>query len=110
MPRASRPATKSAAAAGVARREPAPAYSTLIGTADLARHLGDAAFVIVDVRHDLANPDSFGVDAYANALTSAIEMVRAGGTCVIDAHVTPEYARAVSSALLRHIPGQKSAP
>ena len=51
-----------------------------------------------------------GVDAYANALTSAIEMVRAGGTCVIDAHVTPEYARAVSSALLRHIPGQKSAP
>ena len=67
MPRASRPATKSAAGAGVARREPAQAYSTLIGTADLARHLGDAAFVIVDVRHDLANPDSFGVDAYAKA-------------------------------------------
>ena len=42
-------------------------YSTLIGTAELARHLGDPAFVIVDVRHDLAQPEHFGDEAYANA-------------------------------------------
>jgi thiosulfate/3-mercaptopyruvate sulfurtransferase len=42
-------------------------YSTLIGTAELARHLGDPAFVIVDVRHDLAQPERFGCEAYAKA-------------------------------------------
>ena len=42
-------------------------YSTLIGTAELARHLGDPAFVIVDVRHDLAQPESFGDEAYAKS-------------------------------------------
>jgi thiosulfate/3-mercaptopyruvate sulfurtransferase len=31
-------------------------YTTLISTADLAAHLDDARFVIVDVRHDLAHP------------------------------------------------------
>ena len=40
-------------------------YATLIETAELARHLGDPAFVIVDVRHDLSKPERFGVDAYA---------------------------------------------
>jgi thiamine pyrophosphate-dependent acetolactate synthase large subunit-like protein len=43
-------------------------------------------------------------DAYATALASAVEAVAAGGVCVIDVHVAPEYARAVSSALLRQIP------
>ncbi len=51
------------------------------------------------------------VDTYVKALASAIEQVHAGAICVIDAQVTPEYARAVSSALLRHIPGQhKTSP
>ena len=48
-----------------------------------------------------------GIDTYANTLALGIERVQAGGVCVIDAHVTPEYARAVSSALLRHIPDQR---
>ena len=43
-------------------------------------------------------------DAYATALASAIADVKAGGVCVIDVQVAPEYARAVSSALLRQIP------
>ncbi len=33
-----------------------------------------------------------------------IAEVQAGATCVIDVRVAPEYARAVSSALLRQIP------
>ena len=41
--------------------------STLIDTEELAAHLDDPAFVIVDVRHDLARPDTFGDDAYAEA-------------------------------------------
>ena len=44
-----------------------PAYSTLIDTADLAQHLDDAAFVIVDVRHDLGAPDTFGDEAFAKS-------------------------------------------
>jgi thiosulfate/3-mercaptopyruvate sulfurtransferase len=39
-------------------------YSTLISTPDLADHLDDPAFVIVDVRHDLARPDAWGEDEY----------------------------------------------
>jgi thiosulfate/3-mercaptopyruvate sulfurtransferase len=38
--------------------------STLISTADLAARLGDPALVIVDVRHDLAQPDRWGEDCY----------------------------------------------
>jgi thiosulfate/3-mercaptopyruvate sulfurtransferase len=38
-------------------------YSTLISTEELARHIGDPAFVIVDCRHDLANVDA-GASAY----------------------------------------------
>ena len=45
-----------------------------------------------------------GVDAYARALAAAVAKVKAGATCVLDVHVAPEYARAVSSALLRNIP------
>jgi thiamine pyrophosphate-dependent acetolactate synthase large subunit-like protein len=45
------------------------------------------------------------VDGYATALESAVAHVKAGGVCVIDVQVAPEYARAVSSALLRQIPG-----
>jgi thiamine pyrophosphate-dependent acetolactate synthase large subunit-like protein len=43
-------------------------------------------------------------DDYAKALASAIDAVKAGAVCVIDVHVAPEYARAVSSALLRKPP------
>ena len=39
-------------------------YSTLISTADLAAHLDDPAFVVIDVRHDLAQPDSWGETEY----------------------------------------------
>ena len=44
---------------------------------------------------------------YATVLADAIARVKAGATCVIDVHVAPEYARAVSSALLRHIPDER---
>jgi len=45
------------------------------------------------------------------ALDSAVRDVQAGGTCVVDVRVAPEYARTVSSTLLQHIPNdnQKSA-
>jgi thiamine pyrophosphate-dependent acetolactate synthase large subunit-like protein len=43
-------------------------------------------------------------DDYAKALVFAIDAVKAGAVCVIDVHVAPEYARAVSSALLRRAP------
>src|SRR5512135_3604339 len=39
-------------------------YTTLISAGDLARHLGDPAFVIVDVRHDLMQPERFGIEQY----------------------------------------------
>jgi acetolactate synthase I/II/III large subunit len=38
------------------------------------------------------------------ALSEAIEQVSNGATCVVDVRVAPEYARAMSSSLLRHIP------
>jgi len=41
------------------------------------------------------------------ALDSAIRDVKAGGTCVVDVRVAPEYARTVSSTLLQHIPNDK---
>jgi len=39
-------------------------FTTLISTSDLAAHLADPAFVVVDVRHDLAQPDAWGESAY----------------------------------------------
>jgi thiamine pyrophosphate-dependent acetolactate synthase large subunit-like protein len=44
----------------------------------------------------------------ANALDDAVAEVKSGALCVIDARVAPEYARAVSSALLRHVPTAKA--
>jgi thiosulfate/3-mercaptopyruvate sulfurtransferase len=38
---------------------------TLISTADLAARLGDPALVVVDVRHDLTQPERWGLDQYA---------------------------------------------
>ncbi|HEY7902271.1 MAG TPA: thiamine pyrophosphate-dependent enzyme, partial [Casimicrobiaceae bacterium] len=46
--------------------------------------------------------------AYAAALAEAVAHVAAGHVCVIDVHVAPEYARAVSSALLRQIPREQN--
>ena len=63
MSRPARPSRAASAAATVAESR----YRTLIGTADLARHLGDPAFVIVDVRHDLGKPDMHGIEAYAQS-------------------------------------------
>jgi thiosulfate/3-mercaptopyruvate sulfurtransferase len=42
------------------------AYTTLVGTAELAARLDDATWVVFDCRHDLAKPDS-GAQAYAAA-------------------------------------------
>jgi thiamine pyrophosphate-dependent acetolactate synthase large subunit-like protein len=42
----------------------------------------------------------------ADMLEEAVRQARSGRVCVIDAHVAPEYARAVSSSLLRRIPGK----
>jgi thiosulfate/3-mercaptopyruvate sulfurtransferase len=39
-------------------------FDTLISTADLAAHLDDPDWVIVDVRHDLAHPDAWGEAQY----------------------------------------------
>jgi thiosulfate/3-mercaptopyruvate sulfurtransferase len=39
-------------------------YTTLISAVDLARHVQDASWVVLDCRHDLANPDA-GRAAYA---------------------------------------------
>jgi thiosulfate/3-mercaptopyruvate sulfurtransferase len=40
------------------------AHTTLVSTAELAAHLDDPAWVVVDCRHDLANPDA-GTQDYA---------------------------------------------
>ncbi len=42
--------------------------------------------------------------ALAAAIADGVRQTQAGKTCVIDVHVAPEYSRAVSSSLLRHIP------
>lgn len=42
-------------------------YSTLISTADLAARLDDASLVLVDVRHDLGQPESWGEAEYRRA-------------------------------------------
>ena len=39
-------------------------FTTLIGTGDLAARLGDPSVVIVDVRHDLAHPDDWGMTQF----------------------------------------------
>lgn len=39
-------------------------YTTLISAADLSRHVADANWVVLDCRHDLANPEA-GANAYA---------------------------------------------
>ncbi|HEX3633223.1 MAG TPA: thiamine pyrophosphate-binding protein [Casimicrobiaceae bacterium] len=46
-------------------------------------------------------------DALAAAIAEAVDAVRAGELVVIDARVAPEYSRAVSSSLLKHLPAQK---
>jgi len=43
------------------------AFSTLIDTDALAALLHDTALVVVDVRHDLAQPDDYGDNAYAQS-------------------------------------------
>ena len=65
MPRAAKSTLKGAL---LPREERADvSWSTLIATDELARHLNDPRFVIVDVRHDLAQPDQFGEAAYAKS-------------------------------------------
>jgi hypothetical protein len=45
-------------------------------------------------------------DALAAAIEQGVADVRAGALAVIDARVAPEYSRAVSSALMRHLPAR----
>ncbi len=47
------------------------------------------------------------VDELVAHLEAGVRHVRDGALCVVDARVAPEYARAVSSSLLRHIPAQR---
>ena len=42
--------------------------------------------------------------ALDDAIAEGVRQVHAGKVCVIDVHVAPEYSRAVSNSLLRHIP------
>jgi thiosulfate/3-mercaptopyruvate sulfurtransferase len=42
-------------------------YTTLIPTTDLAAHLDDPSFVVVDVRHDLGAPETWGEAQYRRA-------------------------------------------
>ena len=42
-------------------------FTTLISTTDLAAHLDDPSFVIVDVRHDLSQPETWGESQYRAA-------------------------------------------
>ena len=46
-------------------------------------------------------------DTLADVLGQAIAAVRGGELAVVDARVAPEYSRAVSSSLLRHVPAQR---
>ena len=62
----------------------------------LAEGQGATGFGPVTTRRDLKE-----------TLAKACERVRAGATCVIDVRVAPEYARAMSSSLLRQIPTTK---
>jgi thiamine pyrophosphate-dependent acetolactate synthase large subunit-like protein len=43
-------------------------------------------------------------EALEAAIAEGVRQTRAGKVCVIDVHVAPEYSRAVSNSLLRHIP------
>jgi thiamine pyrophosphate-dependent acetolactate synthase large subunit-like protein len=45
-------------------------------------------------------------DQLAAVLADAIAKVRDGATVVVDVRIVPEYARGISSALLRQIPGE----
>ncbi len=46
------------------------------------------------------------VDELGTTIAKAVAGVRAGATVVVDVRVAPEYSRAVSSSLLRHVPKQ----
>jgi thiosulfate/3-mercaptopyruvate sulfurtransferase len=42
-------------------------HSTLISTRELAEHLDDPAWVVLDVRHDLAQPERWGEERYRDS-------------------------------------------
>jgi thiamine pyrophosphate-dependent acetolactate synthase large subunit-like protein len=46
------------------------------------------------------------IDDLTATIATAVADVRAGGLAVIDARVAPEYARAVSASLMRHVPAR----
>jgi thiosulfate/3-mercaptopyruvate sulfurtransferase len=73
-----RPPRTSARQGAPAAASGSPRYTTLIGTAELAHHLADPAFVVVDVRHDLAKP-AYGKDAYAQAHVPGAVFARVDG-------------------------------
>jgi thiamine pyrophosphate-dependent acetolactate synthase large subunit-like protein len=46
-------------------------------------------------------------DELADVLGRAVAAVQGGAVAVVDARVAPEYARAVSASLLRHVPAPR---
>jgi len=69
----SRTARPPRSALGSGQASDALSWSTLISTDELAGHLDAPRFVIVDVRHDLAQPERFGDDiAKARAALAAL--------------------------------------
>jgi len=81
-------------------------YTTLITPADLADHIDDATFVIVDCRHDLMNLEA-GRDGYAighipNALFASMETALSGAKRGADGvfrgrHPLPERAAFITT-------------
>ncbi|MES2325096.1 MAG: sulfurtransferase [Pseudomonadota bacterium] len=81
-------------------------YTTLITPADLAAHIDDATFVIVDCRHDLMNLEA-GRDGYAighipNALFASMETALSGAKRGADGvfrgrHPLPERAAFIAT-------------
>ena len=54
-------------------------YSTLISAADLAARLADPSLVVVDVRHDLGQPDTWGEAEYRRAHVPGARFVHVDG-------------------------------
>jgi thiosulfate/3-mercaptopyruvate sulfurtransferase len=48
---------------------------TLVSTSEVAQHLRDPRVVIVDVRHDLAQPENWGLDRYREAHVPGAQFV-----------------------------------
>ncbi|HEV2220718.1 MAG TPA: sulfurtransferase [Casimicrobiaceae bacterium] len=64
MPRTTRHAPYAAVTTGAPGTGDTRRHATLIGAEDLARHIGDPSWVVVDLRHDLMQPERYGIEQY----------------------------------------------